>query len=206
MSGIDDSKVCRICFDDENKEDLISPCGCKGTMQFVHKECLNSWLANNKSDKRYFQCNECKKDYVRLKPSGQDAAVEFNMAIYTLSLTIFTSLVLVLTLFLCGVSAIICFCVLFILYVMTVSMSVISQNTYSTWFFIVLFAASIFSGRKIRTFVTDIWLILGYGFVSYLYVTDIWDDNKNCIISEYMSKVKPKMYDNYTMKYVDGVI
>ncbi|OVA00513.1 zinc finger protein [Macleaya cordata] len=36
---------CRICleYDGEPGEDLISPCMCKGTQQFVHRSCLDHW-------------------------------------------------------------------------------------------------------------------------------------------------------------------
>ncbi|XP_058074590.1 uncharacterized protein LOC131223263 isoform X3 [Magnolia sinica] len=36
---------CRICleYDAEPGEELISPCMCKGTQQFVHRSCLDHW-------------------------------------------------------------------------------------------------------------------------------------------------------------------
>ncbi|KAF8406982.1 hypothetical protein HHK36_006103 [Tetracentron sinense] len=36
---------CRICleYDGEPGEELISPCMCKGTQQFVHRYCLEHW-------------------------------------------------------------------------------------------------------------------------------------------------------------------
>ena len=46
-------RSCRICFDNENQENLISPCGCKGSSEFIHKDCLNTWLQNNKGEKNY---------------------------------------------------------------------------------------------------------------------------------------------------------
>eukprot|EP01012_Entosiphon_sulcatum_P003986 TRINITY_DN11454_c0_g1_i2.p1 TRINITY_DN11454_c0_g1~~TRINITY_DN11454_c0_g1_i2.p1 ORF type:complete len:597 (+),score=75.77 TRINITY_DN11454_c0_g1_i2:80-1870(+) len=39
---LDDSHLCRICKDDTT-EDLIQPCACQGSMQFVHASCLNKW-------------------------------------------------------------------------------------------------------------------------------------------------------------------
>ncbi|WVZ69845.1 hypothetical protein U9M48_018569 [Paspalum notatum var. saurae] len=35
--------VCRICFDHGPGDELISPCMCKGTQQFVHRSCLDHW-------------------------------------------------------------------------------------------------------------------------------------------------------------------
>lgn len=33
-------KVCRICLEDENNEDMVSPCRCRGSMKFIHYACL----------------------------------------------------------------------------------------------------------------------------------------------------------------------
>ncbi|PWA75769.1 Zinc finger, RING-CH-type [Artemisia annua] len=37
--------TCRICYqcDGDEDEDLISPCMCKGSHQFVHRSCLDQW-------------------------------------------------------------------------------------------------------------------------------------------------------------------
>jgi E3 ubiquitin-protein ligase DOA10 len=44
-------KSCRICLGDENEEDneLISPCKCAGTMRHIHLKCLQEWLGGKKS-------------------------------------------------------------------------------------------------------------------------------------------------------------
>lgn len=39
------SILCRICYDAERSEELITPCRCKGTVAFVHRSCLETWLA-----------------------------------------------------------------------------------------------------------------------------------------------------------------
>lgn len=41
------SIVCRICFDDNKDEPIITPCHCKGTVAFVHRSCLEKWLAES---------------------------------------------------------------------------------------------------------------------------------------------------------------
>ena len=45
--------LCRVCYGDENtvENPLISPCICKGSMQYIHYICLKSWLTSKiKSD------------------------------------------------------------------------------------------------------------------------------------------------------------
>ena len=38
--------ICRICYGDETSEEnpLIYPCICKGSMKYIHYECLKNWL------------------------------------------------------------------------------------------------------------------------------------------------------------------
>lgn len=67
--------ACRICqqddFDEENP--LVSPCGCTGSMKFIHLECLRGWLNTHKIVKesensvtaiwRVTRCEICHKKY-----------------------------------------------------------------------------------------------------------------------------------------------
>ncbi len=39
-----EEKLCRICFEDEKCEGLISPCICSGSGRYVHNTCLLRWL------------------------------------------------------------------------------------------------------------------------------------------------------------------
>jgi hypothetical protein len=36
--------ICRFCFESGDAGSLISPCVCKGTVQFVHRDCLYRWM------------------------------------------------------------------------------------------------------------------------------------------------------------------
>lgn len=39
-------RVCRICWvslGDDTSEELVSPCACRGSMEYVHLECLRRW-------------------------------------------------------------------------------------------------------------------------------------------------------------------
>lgn len=41
------SKICRICLEEGARDDvLLSPCACKGTIQYVHFRCLRNWVRN----------------------------------------------------------------------------------------------------------------------------------------------------------------
>ena len=43
---IQNKPICRICYreDSDEKDPLISPCICKGSMKYIHYKCLKNWL------------------------------------------------------------------------------------------------------------------------------------------------------------------
>ncbi|CAM6087612.1 unnamed protein product [Calypogeia fissa] len=49
---------CRICLD-SGGDDMISPCRCRGTQKFVHRECLDNWRAT-KEGFAFANCTECR--------------------------------------------------------------------------------------------------------------------------------------------------
>ncbi|XP_019155115.1 PREDICTED: uncharacterized protein LOC109151980 [Ipomoea nil] len=62
------SLSCRICLDSDTREgdELISPCRCKGSQEFVHRECLDHWRSIRAAFQ--LQVKEVKYDIVtRLK-------------------------------------------------------------------------------------------------------------------------------------------
>ncbi|XP_078168834.1 RING/FYVE/PHD zinc finger superfamily protein [Carex rostrata] len=55
---------CRICleYDSEPGDELISPCMCKGTQQFVHRSCLDHWRSV-KEGFAFSHCTTCKAQF-----------------------------------------------------------------------------------------------------------------------------------------------
>uniref|UniRef100_A0A7C8Z8T0 RING-CH-type domain-containing protein n=1 Tax=Opuntia streptacantha TaxID=393608 RepID=A0A7C8Z8T0_OPUST len=55
---------CRICLecDGEDDDELISPCMCKGTQQFVHRSCLDHWRSV-KEGFAFSHCTTCKAQF-----------------------------------------------------------------------------------------------------------------------------------------------
>lgn len=41
---MEEVKTCRICFDGDNSNGMISPCRCKGHLKWVHVECFIKWI------------------------------------------------------------------------------------------------------------------------------------------------------------------
>ncbi|KAI5192008.1 hypothetical protein NECID01_1745 [Nematocida sp. AWRm77] len=63
-----EEKFCRICYSFEDPfgscTELISPCGCKGTVKYVHKYCLRTWRFKGKMVKDIKVCEQCFCEYV----------------------------------------------------------------------------------------------------------------------------------------------
>ncbi|KAJ7521444.1 hypothetical protein O6H91_19G055000 [Diphasiastrum complanatum] len=60
---------CRICLEPDSGEsgdELISPCKCKGTQQFVHRSCLDHWRSV-KEGFAFSHCTTCKAQF-HLRP------------------------------------------------------------------------------------------------------------------------------------------
>ena len=53
-------QTCRFCHDDADVGELICPCNCKGSMKYVHSECLRKWRLY--SGKKY-TCMICQTRY-----------------------------------------------------------------------------------------------------------------------------------------------
>lgn len=81
--------VCRICLcEDEEDNPLISPCKCSGSMQYIHIECLQKWLANRLNAKttnysvsfslKNFECELCKAIF----PGTPQLIASFNLALF----------------------------------------------------------------------------------------------------------------------------
>ncbi|XP_020244616.1 uncharacterized protein LOC109822783 isoform X2 [Asparagus officinalis] len=57
----DSAAICRICFEHDGDQ-LIAPCACKGTSQFVHRSCLDNWRSV-KEGYAFSHCMTCKAQY-----------------------------------------------------------------------------------------------------------------------------------------------
>ena len=57
---------CRFCFQDETVGDLIAPCECKGSQEYVHLKCLRMWqkVSFRSSGTQEKSCRVCKQKYI----------------------------------------------------------------------------------------------------------------------------------------------
>ena len=60
-------RQCRICLggpqDEPELGRLFSPCRCKGTMKYVHVQCLNQWRKTAVKKESFYQCDQCHYQY-----------------------------------------------------------------------------------------------------------------------------------------------
>jgi len=66
--------VCRICLDHEDtpSNPLLRPCRCRGSMAYVHRNCLNEWRRQSIHPNSIYQCDTCKFEYRFATAIGPD--------------------------------------------------------------------------------------------------------------------------------------
>lgn len=69
----DDERCCRICLQDDDPDDMLAPCHCRGTAKWVHRECLDLWRTNER-DRAFGQCTECQFRYLFETPSSSSSS------------------------------------------------------------------------------------------------------------------------------------
>ena len=57
-----EDKLCRICLQPDDPEDMIAPCRCKGGSKWVHRDCLDEWRIHE-HDRAFSACTECGFQY-----------------------------------------------------------------------------------------------------------------------------------------------
>lgn len=75
---------CRICLesDAESGDELISPCMCKGTQQFVHRSCLDHWRSV-KEGFAFSHCTTCKAQFhLRVVPLEENSWRKIKFRIF----------------------------------------------------------------------------------------------------------------------------
>lgn len=56
-------RECRICYNLDNINNLISPCLCNGTMKYVHLDCLNKFIDTTDNEIFKYDCYICNYSY-----------------------------------------------------------------------------------------------------------------------------------------------
>lgn len=81
--------LCRYCLEDDEMENLISPCACSGGQKYVHLNCLRRWQrmvlisqpthpAFYEDDVRHHKCNVCLAEYTCPPPTRGELMESFT--------------------------------------------------------------------------------------------------------------------------------
>lgn len=85
----EEERICRFCFEGEEVDELISPCGCAGGQKYVHLTCLRMWqravLVSQPThpdlydhDTRQRICNVCKNEFTCHPPTRAELLASFT--------------------------------------------------------------------------------------------------------------------------------
>lgn len=91
-------KECRICL--ETSGELVSICGCNGSLKYVHKNCIEQWIAYNGNINI---CELCNKEYnIQLNTIKVPTCYNQRMLIklYLLCIIIFVIIIVLFTTYL----------------------------------------------------------------------------------------------------------
>lgn len=63
-------KECRICYQLDSSQNLISPCHCEGSIKFVHKKCIQKFINITENEQFTRYCSVCnyKYDFIKDNP------------------------------------------------------------------------------------------------------------------------------------------
>lgn len=61
---------CRICLENKEAVDFISPCKCSGTLKYVHRKCFLRWVRERTRQEQQFKCEICNTIYLDGQPQA----------------------------------------------------------------------------------------------------------------------------------------
>lgn len=70
---------CRICLDESDQEELISPCQCRGSAAFIHRRCLLQHIDHYPDG----ICRVCKTSFYRSTSISETVIVCFLVSFFT---------------------------------------------------------------------------------------------------------------------------
>jgi hypothetical protein len=101
-SEYDSDSQCRICLENGEEEELINICQCKGSVKYVHKTCISSWVNSfPPNHDKHLKCQLCRTNFNLDMLDIQSSVIQSpnvvetrNFAIYFIGFLYFFALVL----------------------------------------------------------------------------------------------------------------
>ena len=197
---------CRICFDEfENRNEVICPCKCDGSMKYICKTCMKTCLDMEDTTKNNIQCGICKNNYVRKVPNvyqkiNSEVRDEVLFGIGVVS-TLFTSLI-----YISNINFLFIF-ILIIVYFISL-LTIIKYQSYSEYsFYILLFLylSVIFTPMYIGKKILILWILALMIKISYHLINDVWDNLYLVKYNKIVKNLKCNIFDFDLNKFISNI-
>lgn len=201
---------CKICWEDfSNRNDVITPCKCTGSVKYICKDCLNKFLEANKDTDNYLKCTDCKETYKRDFPNVDLAlnAEVFDEVLFG------TGILLILTILILKMGEFKSMFIIALLFLYFISLAFLSRMTilgYNvesliTWVFF-LYLVALFTPYSFSYIIYVLWTIGLFSIASYKLLHNSWDNILKMKYKKIIQDVKCTMFDYDLSRYVGGVI
>ncbi len=197
----EDNKICRICLDGENEDEMITPCHCDGTMRYVHKKCLNNWLEINKDTEKYHRCSECKTYYKRTNENDNRPEAMKILAFNNIKNVAISTSFLFLFMFLASEGHYIGTFIVIFIYLAYFNIFTRYSST-----LLLLLLVMIIPDSKVKFFLTCLLLLACFLFEQEHILFNRYDINLKKVESKIYQHCDTLIYDFFTKKYVEGII
>ena len=202
--------TCRICFDEtENRDEIISPCNCKGSSKYIHKDCINQWFKMNLSNANYERCNTCLFKYNRksidnISMNEQiDSDFFYNiLKIITLSFLLFFFITLIVTIY-PGFGN---FIIVVFIWIIWLSLIIIEVGWVGLIIFLILSTSfhNIYQDKVKTKSLSILLIVLIFSF--YCSYPCIYEYSIASVKSKFRSNNTFLMYDKELKEYVSGLL
>lgn len=199
------SYQCKYCFDTgTDYNEFVSPCKCKGTLMFVHKECLNSWFESNQSNEAYSKCSECHSKFIRKTEISND--IQHNTDITVLfyeTITLFIGSVLFFSSQFQGEMLLLS--ILLIVFILSNFTFLHLYNSEISMFVILCYFGILMLPKSYTRFGVGLFILLMMVLCSYSIIEHGYIGIRNSLMKT-MKEADKKIYDYYLQTFVNGII
>lgn len=200
--------TCKICYETfENRNDLINPCKCDGSLKYVCKSCFNKILESNKGNSNFTNCSVCRVAYKRECKNFHET-VSSEILPNALLLIILSSFMVLLFFVLseAGIfSVYLCIQIIYLFSVFSVSLNSLFDEDI-IFVFILLMYIGMFSGVKIGEKIIKYWSFAIFCSFCYIILTDSWNSQYKTLINQAIANSNPLFYDLELNRYVNTTI
>ena len=202
--------ACKICWEDfSDRNDVITPCKCTGSVKYICKGCLNKFLEVNKDTDNYLKCTDCKESYRRESPNIN---LELNAEVFD-EVLFGTGILIILTILILKMGEFKSIYVFSLLFLYFISLTLLSRMTILGYnveslisFVVLLYFIALFTPYPYSYPMYVLWTIGLFATASYKLLHNSWDNILRMKYKKVVQELKCMMFDFDLSRYVGGVI